>query len=193
MRRRSSSSNSSVEARDRASAVWDSGAGWRGAVRPRFRSVLLRRGWCRCFRVPNPACSPRWRRCPRWPCARPLDVGQRAHGERQAVGQVGAVAVAQRHAAAHDVVAEPFQVASVHALRMTHQGGNVESSYPFYSVRCLNRLHQAQYGCKPRRTHTPGQRRGRCVRCGSSDRRPPSPRTPPVATPISAGGWRFSV
>ena len=42
-----------------------------------------------------------------------LDVGQRAHGELQAVGQIGAVAVTQRDAAAHDVVAEVLQVASV--------------------------------------------------------------------------------
>ena len=38
-----------------------------------------------------------------------LDVGERAHGELQAAGQVGAVAIAQRDAATHDVVAEPFQ------------------------------------------------------------------------------------
>ena len=38
-----------------------------------------------------------------------LDVGQRAHGELQAVGQIGAVAETQRHAPTHDVVAEPFQ------------------------------------------------------------------------------------
>jgi len=37
-----------------------------------------------------------------------FDVGQGAHGELQAVGQVGAVAEAQRDAPAHDVVAEPF-------------------------------------------------------------------------------------
>ena len=64
-----------------------------------------------------------------------LDVGQRAHGELQAVGQVGAVAVAQRHAPTHDVVAEPFQGASVHAAIMTHQGGNVEPPCPFLSIR----------------------------------------------------------
>ena len=64
-----------------------------------------------------------------------LDVGQRAHGELQAVGQIGAVAVAQRHAPTHDVVAEPFQGASVHAVIMTDQGGNVESLCPFLSIR----------------------------------------------------------
>ncbi len=64
---------------------------------------------------------------------RVLDVGQCAHGERQAVGQIGAVAVAQCHSPAHDVVAEPCQVASVHADIMTHQNGNVEPtiSVPF--------------------------------------------------------------
>ena len=64
-----------------------------------------------------------------------LDVGQGAHGELQAVGQIGAVAVAQRDAPTHDVVAEPFQGASVHAVIMTHQGGNVESPCPFLSIR----------------------------------------------------------
>ena len=64
-----------------------------------------------------------------------LDVGQRAHGELQAVGQIGAVAVAQCHAPTHDVVAEPFQGASVHAVIMTHKGGNVESPCPFLSIR----------------------------------------------------------
>ena len=64
-----------------------------------------------------------------------LDVGQRAHGELQAVGQIGAVAVAQRDAATHDVVAEPFQGVSIHGSIMTHQGGNVESPCPFLSIR----------------------------------------------------------
>ena len=63
-----------------------------------------------------------------------LDVGQRAHGELQAVGQVGAVAVAQCYVAAHDVVAEPFEGASVHAGIMTHEGGNVEPPCPVLSV-----------------------------------------------------------
>ena len=54
-----------------------------------------------------------------------LDVGQGAHGELQAVGQIGAVAVAQCHAPTHDVVAEAFQGVSVHGSIMTHQGGNV--------------------------------------------------------------------
>jgi hypothetical protein len=63
-----------------------------------------------------------------------LDVGQRAHGELQAVGQVGAVAVAQCHAAAHDVVAQPVQVASVHGSMMTHADGNVEPPRPFISI-----------------------------------------------------------
>jgi hypothetical protein len=47
--------------------------------------------------------------------------------ELQAVGQVGAVAVAQRDASAHNGVAEPFQGISVHtAIIMTHQNGKVE-------------------------------------------------------------------
>jgi hypothetical protein len=71
-----------------------------------------------------------------------LDVGQGAHGELQAAGQIGAVAVAQCHAPTHDVVAEVCQVASVHAAMMTHQGGNLESLLLFLSVCCLNRPHQ---------------------------------------------------
>ena len=46
------------------------------------------------------------------------------------------------YAAAHDVVAELCQVASVHGSMMSHADGNVEPPYPFYSVRCLNRVHQ---------------------------------------------------
>ena len=64
-----------------------------------------------------------------------LDVGQRAHGELQAIGQIGAVAETQCHAPTHDVVAEPFQIASVHAAIMTDKGGNVESRCPFLSIR----------------------------------------------------------
>ena len=64
-----------------------------------------------------------------------LDVGQGAHGELQAVGQIGAVAVAQCYAPTHDVVAEPFQGASIHEAIMTHQGGNVEPPCPFLSIR----------------------------------------------------------
>src|SRR6185312_3723450 len=64
-----------------------------------------------------------------------LDVGQRAHGELQAIGEIGAVAVAQCHAATHDVMAEPFQGVSVHAVIMTDKGGNVESPCPFLSIR----------------------------------------------------------
>ena len=51
-----------------------------------------------------------------------LDVGERAHGELQARGQVGAVAVAQCHAPTHDVVAQPFQGAAIHTGIMAHQG-----------------------------------------------------------------------
>ncbi len=64
-----------------------------------------------------------------------LDVGQGAHSELQAVGQIGAVAVAQGYAPTHDVVAEPFQGVTVHGSIMTHQGGNVESPCPFLSIR----------------------------------------------------------
>ena len=55
----------------------------------------------------------------RTPCSMSASVRT---GELQAVGQVGAVAVAQGDAAAHDVVAEPFQGASIHTGIMTHQG-----------------------------------------------------------------------
>ena len=67
-----------------------------------------------------------------------LDVGQGAHGELQAAGQIGAVAVAQRYSSAHDVVAEPCQVSSVHEGIMTHQNGNVEPPCPFGSVYRTN-------------------------------------------------------
>jgi hypothetical protein len=56
-----------------------------------------------------------------------FDVGQGAHGELQAVGQIGAVAVAQREAPTHDAVAEPFQGMLIHGPIMTHRGG--KSSY----------------------------------------------------------------
>ena len=70
------------------------GWGWWGAVWAPSRWVPRRPGWCRCFRVPRTACFPAWRRCRGWACVRGADVGQGAHGELQAVGQVGAVAVA---------------------------------------------------------------------------------------------------
>ena len=63
-----------------------------------------------------------------------FDVGQGAHGELQAVGQVGAVAVAQCYAPTHDVVAEPFQGASIHTGIMTDEGGNVQLLCPFPSI-----------------------------------------------------------
>ena len=56
-----------------------------------------------------------------------LDVGQRAHGELQAIAQIGAVAETQRHAPTHDLVAEPFQGVSVHAVIMTDKSRKVES------------------------------------------------------------------
>ena len=59
-----------------------------------------------------------------------LDVGQGAHGELQGVGQVSAAAVAQGYAPTHDVVAEAFQGASIHASIMTQQGGNVDVIIP---------------------------------------------------------------
>jgi hypothetical protein len=40
-----------------------------------------------------------------------LDVREGAHGELQAVGQIGVVAEDQRDAPTHDVVVEPFQSA----------------------------------------------------------------------------------
>ena len=47
----------------------------------------------------------------------------------------------------------------------------------------------AQCRCRPGRTRRPGRCRGRPVRCGSSRRCPPSPRTPsPSPSPVSAGG-----
>ena len=52
---------------------------------------------------------PAWRRCRAGRAHAVLDVGERAHGELHAVGQVGAVAVAQCYPPTHDVVAEPFQ------------------------------------------------------------------------------------
>ena len=138
MRRRSSSSNSSVEARERAS----------GGRRSAYRG----RGWCAAqldhefFGFPARQDGVDAAGCPGQLVFQHgvgagaglahavLDVGQGAHGELQAVGQVGAVAIAQRHAPTHDVVAEPFQGASVHAGIMTHEGGNVESPCPFLSV-----------------------------------------------------------
>ena len=59
------------------------------------------------------------------------------------LGQIGAVAVAQRNTPTHDVVAEPFQGVAVHAGIMTHEAGNVEPSYPFCSICCTNRHPQA--------------------------------------------------
>src|SRR6202008_128307 len=49
-----------------------------------------------------------------------FDVGQGAHGELQAVGEVGAVAVAQRDATAHDVVAGQGQGILVHERIITN-------------------------------------------------------------------------
>ena len=62
-----------------------------------------------------------------------LDVGQRAHGELQAAREIGAVAVAQRDAPAHDVVAEPFARGPIHAGIMAHESGKVEPPCLFVS------------------------------------------------------------
>ena len=145
MRRRSSSSNSSVDTCDRALGLvgrsaypWAGRWGCSGAV------------WTPALGFPTGQDGVDAAGCPgqlvfqhgvgaRAGLAHAvLDVGQRAHGELQAVGQVGAVAVAQRYAPTHDVVAEPFQGASIHEVIMTHQGGNVESPCPFRSVRRTN-------------------------------------------------------
>jgi hypothetical protein len=61
-----------------------------------------------------------------------FDVGEGAHGELQAVGQVGAGAVAQRDAAAHDVVAEPSQCMLVHEGIMTHHGWQRRAAMPIF-------------------------------------------------------------
>jgi hypothetical protein len=65
-----------------------------------------------------------------------FDVGQGAHGELQAVGQIGAVAEAQREAATHDVVAEPLQGMSLHGPIMMDSGGNFVLPHPFVSIQC---------------------------------------------------------
>ena len=122
MRRRSSSSNSSVEACDRALVlVGRSGIPGPGGVLRRSVDTVS-------CGFPAGEDGVDAARCPgqlvlqdgvgaRAGLAHAvLDVGQGAHGELQAVGQVGAVAVAQRHAPTHDVVAEPFQGASVHSI-----------------------------------------------------------------------------
>ena len=141
MRRRSSSNNSSVDTCDRTLGLVGAARipgtrcwGCSGAARPPAPWVPRPPGWCRCCRVPRPACFRAWRRCRAGLTHAVLDVGQGAHGELQAVGQIGAVAVAQRYAPTHDVVAEPFQGASIHASIMTHEGGKVESPCPFVSI-----------------------------------------------------------
>ena len=92
----------------------------------------------------HPSLFSRWRRCRAGLAYAVFDVGQGAQDELQAVGQIGAVAIAQCNAPTHDVVAEACQVASVHAFEETYPGGNVELPYPLHSIRCLNRLHQRE-------------------------------------------------
>ena len=117
MRRRSSSSNSSVDACDRAlGLVGRSAYPWVGVVG--LRPVQCGR---QLFGFPSGEDGVDAAGCPgqfvfqhgvgagAGLAHTVLDVGQGAHGELQAVGQVDAGAEAQRHAPAHDVVAEPFQ------------------------------------------------------------------------------------
>ena len=52
------------------------------------------------------------------------------HGELQAVGQIGAVAVAQCYTPAHHVVAQPFQGVSVHRWIMAHYGRQCRATMP---------------------------------------------------------------
>ena len=61
-----------------------------------------------------------------------FDVREGAHGELQAVGEVGAVAVAQRDAPAHDVVTEPSQRMLVHEAIMTHHGRQCRVDMPSF-------------------------------------------------------------
>ncbi len=120
MRRRNSSSNSSVEtAGGRASVTVraDSGAeGWCGAVSTTVSvGFPARQDGVDASGDPGQPVLQHGVGAGAGLAHAVLDVGQRAHGELQAVGQVGAVAVTQRDAAAHDVVAEVLQVASVRA------------------------------------------------------------------------------
>jgi hypothetical protein len=73
-----------------------------------------------------------------------LDVGQRAHREVQAVGQIGAVAEAQRDAPTHDVVQMPLLVAALrrHAHPDTDTPKMRHGSSPkFHETRDMLRLH----------------------------------------------------
>ena len=133
MRRRSSSSSSSVEARDRASVV-EAGVSRGGRVAAQLDHEL--------FGFPAGENGVDAAGCPaelvfqhgvgaRAGLAHPVfDVGQGAHGELQAVGQVGAIAVAQCHAPTHNVVAEPFQRPLVHEGIMTHHGRQCRAAMP---------------------------------------------------------------
>ena len=105
MRRRNSINNSSVDARDSASVTpWDAGA---GVVRPSLTtsslgSLVFQHG------VGSRA----------GPANAVFDVGQGAHCEHEAVGQLGTRAIAQGDPPAHDVAAEPLQRVPVHECIM---------------------------------------------------------------------------
>jgi hypothetical protein len=124
MRRLSSNNSSSVEARDRASVeAWDSEAG-AGEWSLTTSSLGFSAGedgvdaaGCPAELVFQHGVGAR-----AGLAYAVLNVGERAHSELQAAGEVGAVAVAQRYAPAHDVVAEPFQAMSIHEAIMTHHG-----------------------------------------------------------------------
>ena len=134
MRRRNSSSNSSVEAREGASvAVWASGL-WvvRRCSTTSFVGFPARQDGVDAARCPGQLVFQHGVGAGAGLAHAVLDVGQGAHGELQAVGQVGAVAVAQRDAPTHDVVAEPFQVASVHESIMTHHERQCRVAMPYF-------------------------------------------------------------
>jgi hypothetical protein len=63
-----------------------------------------------------------------------FDIGQGAHGELEAIGQIGAGAKAQCDAPTHDVVAEALQGILIHGPIMTLRGGNVELSRHSVSI-----------------------------------------------------------
>ena len=137
MRRRSSSSNSSVEAREGASG-WGRGVQRGGGGAAQFDHGFVgfpaRKNGVDAAGCPGQLVLQHGVGAGAGLTHAVLDVGQGAHGELQAGGQVGAVAEAQCDAPNHDVVAEPFQGVSVHGSIMTHEGGKVEPPCPFLSV-----------------------------------------------------------
>ena len=141
MRRRSSSSNSSVEACGRALGlvarhILGAGVVLRSQLDHEFLGFPARQDGVDAARRPGQLVLQHGVGARAGLTHAVLDVSQRAHGELQAAGQIGAVAVAQCDAPTHDVVAEPFQGMTVHRSIMTHQGGNVESPCPFRSICC---------------------------------------------------------